>query len=55
MRNLKMLQFIHEIAGVPRAGAPLERLEPCEGKPSVPKGGVGGLTACAYPVRQRMA
>ena len=30
--NSKMLLFIHEIAGVPREGAPLGRLEPCEGK-----------------------
>jgi hypothetical protein len=32
MRNIKMLLFIHEIAGVPREGAAFARLEPCEGK-----------------------
>jgi hypothetical protein len=32
MRKIKMLLFIQKIAGEPREGAPLERLEPCEGK-----------------------
>ena len=32
MRNIKMLKFIHEIAGVPRTGTSFARLEPCEGK-----------------------
>ena len=27
-----MILFIHEIAGVPREGAPFARLESCEGK-----------------------
>ena len=27
-----MLTFVQPIAGMPRAGASLERLEPCEGK-----------------------
>ena len=27
-----MLMFIREIAGTPRTGVSLERLEPCEGK-----------------------
>ena len=28
----RMLTLIHEIAGTPRTGVSLERLEPCEGK-----------------------
>ena len=42
--GIKMLQLLHEIAGVPRAGVPLERLEPCEGKLSrtVPRGARAG-------------
>jgi hypothetical protein len=31
-RKLKMPTFIHTIAGTPRTGVFLERLEPCEGK-----------------------
>jgi hypothetical protein len=32
MRNIKMILFIHEIAGVPREGARFARLELWEGK-----------------------
>jgi hypothetical protein len=31
-KGLKMCTFIQSIAGMPRTGASLERLEPCEGK-----------------------
>jgi hypothetical protein len=51
-KGLRMLTLFQPIAGTPRTGVSLERLEPCEGKLSrtVLGGGVGGLTACAYPV-----
>lgn len=32
IRGLKMLMLIQKIAGTPRTGVSLERLEPCEGK-----------------------
>ena len=31
-KGLRMLTLIQPIAGMPRTGASLERLEPCEGK-----------------------
>ena len=31
-KELRMLTLVHPIAGMPRTGASLERLEPCEGK-----------------------
>ena len=34
MRNLKMLKLNHNSAGASLAGMPLERFEPCGGKPS---------------------
>ena len=31
-KGLRMLTLVQSIAGMPRTGASLERLEPCEGK-----------------------
>jgi len=48
---LKSIDFVEQRDAL--TGASLERLEPCEAKVSARfLGGVGGLTACAYPVHR---